>query len=322
MFRRAHLIVYLGLMIIFTAQFGASAHAYRTDGSIIHVEHFSAFTPDTDVQLYWPLNNSYSTSVDLKVISSPMNNTSIFWGHMFSFMNSQQGYLGFGIGGNVKVATVAIFGALNGTTDNPTGGCEIGVPFSKSGVGWQCFILYDWSLGNDYTLTLSKQDVDDAGNTWWQASILDHSVNSTTVIGSILAPPYYGMLGSISSTWNEYSTATTCNVVDTDAIFSSPYQLNTAGNHAPSQALLTYGNATCTDSNVEYLDGGAYETFAGINVNRTTPKNTYLWTQEPSTVSEVPEFPNTGSTGLLILTIWLPSLVTCGIFSRITRRRG
>ena len=272
---RVLILVYALVIIGLAAQLGPFAYAC-----------FSVYTPSTDVQLLWPLNNSYSISIGLKIISSPTNNTSIFWGHMFSFVNAQQGYVGFGLGGNVKVATVAVFGALNGTTPNPTGYCGVGVPFSTSGIGWQCFVTYDWNLGNDYTLTFAKQGTDSQGNIWWQATILDHSTNSTTIIGSMLAPSYFGLLGSESSTWNEYSTATTCSVVDTSAVFSSPYEMNAAGNYAPTKALVTYGNAKCPDSNVNYLGGGAYQVYAGANVNRTTAKQTYLWTQEPTTTSE------------------------------------
>jgi len=288
----------------------------RVGESINHVQHFSTTTPDTDVQLLWPLNNSYSTSVNLEIINSP-ENTSIFWGHMFTFMNTQQGYVVLGLGGSVKIAMAAVFGALNGTTSNPTGGCDIGVPFSKSGVGWQCFILYNWKIGSDYALQFSKLSTDINGDNWWQASILDHSTNSTTIIGSMLAPPYFGLLGSVSSTWDEYSTAANCNVADTRVVFSSPYQLNAAGKHAPIKALLTYGNTTCTDSNVQYLGGGAYQVDAGSNVNRTTAKQTWLWTQEPSTVSEeynqIPEFSIINPTSTLMATIsFLTILRACG----------
>ncbi len=286
---RVLILVYAVVIIGLAAQLGPFAYAC-----------FSIYTPSTDVQLQWPLNNNYSISIDLKIISSPTNNTSVFWGHMFSFMNTQQGYVGFGLGGDVKVATVAVFGALNGTTTNPTGYCGVGVPFSTSGLGWQCFITYDWTIGNDYTLTFAKQATDGQGNIWWQATILDHSNNSTTVVGSIIAPSYFGLLGSESSTWDEYSAATTCSVIDTSAIFSSPYEMSAAGNHAPIKALATYGNATCPDSNVKYLGGGAYQINAGANVNRTTAKQTYLWTQEPTTISEaytsVPELPTTNYT--------------------------
>jgi len=317
MTNRRIVLLCVALVLAITIPFGCPVFANsRVDESINHVQHFSTTTPDTDVQLLWPLNNSYSTSVDLDIINSP-ENTSIFWGHMFSFMNTQQGYVVLGLGGSVKIAMAAVFGALNGTTSNPTGGCDIGVPFSKSGTGWQCFVLYNWKVGSDYALQFSKLSTDIKGDNWWQASILDHSTNSTTIIGSMLAPSYFGLLGSVSSTWDEYSTAPNCNVPNTTVIFSSPYQLNAAGNHAPIKALLTYGNATCTDSNVQYLGSGAYQVDAGANVNRTTAKQTWLWTQEPSTVSEeynqIPEFSIINPTVILMATISFSSAFrACG----------
>ncbi|HYW00825.1 MAG TPA: DUF3472 domain-containing protein [Candidatus Acidoferrum sp.] len=326
MTKRGILLFCAGLMIAITIPSGHPAFATsQVDNSITHVQHFSIYTPDTDVQLLWPLNNSYSTSIDLKVINSPENNTSIFWGHMFSFMNTQQGYVGFGLGGDVKVATVAVFNALNGTTSNPAGGCDIGVPFSKTGTGWQCFILYNWKVGSDYTLQFSKWSTDTLGDNWWQATIYDYSNNSSTLIGNILTPTYYGLLGSASSTWDEYSTATTCNVLDTSVIFSSPYQMNTAGNHAPMKALVTYGNSTCTDSNVRYLGGGAYQADAGADVNRTLSKQTWLWTEEPPTISEaynpIPEFSTINSITILIVTISFSSILgSLGTFSATDRR--
>ncbi len=326
MTNRRILLFCVGLLIAITIPFGYPAFAIsQVDNSITHVQHFSIYTPDTDVQLLWPLNNSYSTSIDLKVISSPTNNTSVFWGHMFSFMNTQQGYVGFGIGGDVKVATVAVFNALNGTTSNPAGGCDIGVPFSKTGTGWQCFILYNWKVGSDYTLQISKRSTDTLGDNWWQATIYDYSNNSSTLMGNILTPAYYGLLGSVSSTWDEYSTATTCNVLDTSVIFSSTYQMNTAGNHAPMKALVTYGNSTCTDSNVRYLGSGAYQADAGADVNRTISKQTWLWTEEPSTISEaynpIPEFSTINSITILIVTISFSSILgSLGNFSASDRR--
>jgi len=80
------------------------------------------------------------------------------------------------------------------------------------------------------------------------------------------------------------------------AVFSYPYALNAAGNHAPSKAELTYDNTTCQDSNVLYLGREEYQADAGSNVTRTTPAKTWLWTQEPMLVSQsqttlpVPEF--------------------------------
>jgi hypothetical protein len=41
-----------------------------------------------------------------------------------------------------------------------------------------------------------------------------------------------------------------------------------------TNAEATYGNASCEDSNVQYLGGGAYQTDAGNNVTRTTPAKT------------------------------------------------
>ncbi|MGA2783750.1 MAG: DUF3472 domain-containing protein [Candidatus Bathyarchaeia archaeon] len=260
---------------------------------LFHVEHFSTLAPDTDVQLKWPLNNSYSMSMDLKVVQSPESQATIFWGHQFTFMNGERGYIGFGIGGNVKIATVAVFDAVSGNPYNSTGGCDIGVPFSTTGNGWQCFVVYKWKIGFNYRLQFSKlSDVN--GNEQWQGSVYDYATKSNSIIGSLLVSPAFGQLSSSSSTWDEYSTASSCDTTYTSAIFSSPYAMNSAGNHAPVKAQVTYGNSTCQDSNVQALGGGAYRADAGKNVTRTTPANTWLWTQEPTLVSQnstsVPEF--------------------------------
>ena len=247
--------------------------------------HFNTLAPDTDVQLQWPLNDSYSMSVDLKVVRAPESDASIFWGYQFTFMNGEKGFVAMGIGGMPKVATVGIFDAVNATTNNPSGGCESGISFLKSGNGYQCFVIFTWTLGSNYELQFSRLS-DSGGNEQWQGSIHDYSANSDTIIGDILVPAAFQQLSTNSSTWDEYSTASTCNTTSTTAIFSHPYALNVAGNHAPSQAVVTYGGNACQDSNVQYLGGGVYEADAGGNVTRSTPPQTFLWTTEPQLVSE------------------------------------
>jgi hypothetical protein len=247
--------------------------------------HFNTLAPDTDVQLSWPLNDSYSMSVDLKVIRTPESDASIFWGIQFTFMNGERGFVAFGIGGMPKVATMGVFDAANATTSNPTGGCTAGISFLRSGNGYQCFIIFNWNLGSNYQLQFSRLP-DSSGNEQWQGSIYDYSANSSTTIGDILVSPAYDQLSTNSSTWDEYSTAASCNTTPTSVIFSHPYALNAGGNHAPTKADVTYGGNVCQDSNVQYLGGGSYQADAGNNVTRTTPPQTWMWTQEPQLVSE------------------------------------
>jgi hypothetical protein len=242
--------------------------------------HFNTLAPDTDVQLLWPLNDSYSVSIDLKVVRAPQSDASIFWGYQFTFMNGERGFVAFGIGGMPKVATMGVFDAQNASTDNPTGGCSQGISFLKSGTGYQCFIIFDWNLGSNYRLQFSKTS-DSGSNEEWQGSVYDYSVNASTTIGDIIVSPDYGQLSTNSSTWDEYSTASACNTTPTSVIFSHPYALNAGGNHAPARAEVTYGGNSCQDSNVQYLGGGAYQADAGNNVTRTTPPFRWLWTQEP-----------------------------------------
>ena len=247
--------------------------------------HFNTLAPDTDVQLQWPLNESYSMSVDLKVVSAPQSDASIFWGYQFTFMNGEKGFVAMGIGGMPKVATVGIFDAVNATTNNPSGGCEPGISFLKSGNGYQCFVIFTWTLGANYQLQFSRLS-DLGGNEQWQGSIHDYSANSDTIIGDILVPVTFQQLSTNSSTWDEYSTASACNTSPTSVIFSHPYALNGGGNHAPTEAKVTYGGNVCQDSNVQYLGGGAYQADAGSNVTRTTPPQSFLWTTEPQLISE------------------------------------
>jgi hypothetical protein len=265
--------------------------------------HFNTLAPDTDVQLHWPLNDSYSMSVDLKVVKTPTSQATIFWGHQFNFMNGEKGYVAFGIGGNYKVATVGIFDAINANPYNSSGVCNNDVSLvSQYGQGWQCFVYYNWTIGFNYRMQISKlPDVN--GSEAWQGSLFDYSANSSTVIGSVLVSPGYGQLGALSSTWNEYTFAGSCDTTPTSVIFSYPYALNAAGNHAPLKAQVTYGNTTCQDSNVQYLGGGAYQADAGKNVTRTTPAQSWLWTQEPTLASQsstsVSEFQQVDPTILL-----------------------
>ncbi len=257
--------------------------------------HFNTKAPDTDVLLQWPIGGSYSMSLDVKVLRSPQSDAAIYWGHQFQFANNETGYLTLGVGGDSKVASFGIFDAMQGNPNNSSGVCDNVIGFLTAGIGSACFIFYNWNVGYDYRLRVSRiSDVN--GSEQWRGSVYDYSTNSTSIIGNILVSPTYGQLGILSSTWDEYATASSCDTPSASAVFSYPYALNTAGNHAPTMAELTYGNTTCQDSNVRYLGGGAYQADAGSNVTRTTPAKTWLWTQEPVLVSQsqislpVPQF--------------------------------
>ena len=275
-------------LVLLTFQVAWPAFA-TSHSDFIHADHFSTVAPDTDVQLQWPFNKSYSMSIDLKVLKSPESQASIFWGHQFTFMNGERGYIGFGIGGNIKIATVAVFDAIAGNPHNATGGCNIGVPFSTAGNGWQCFVEYDWQLGSNYRLDISRVS-DQNGNEQWEGSVYENFTKSSTIIGRLQVPSVFGQLGSISSTWNEYATASTCDTLYSSVIFSYPFSMNTAGNHAPIKAQVTYGNSTCVDSNIQYFGGGSYQSDVGNGITRTTPALTWLWTQEPKPSSPSTHF--------------------------------
>ncbi|MGA3109098.1 MAG: hypothetical protein ABSD99_06525 [Candidatus Bathyarchaeia archaeon] len=257
--------------------------------------HFNTKAPDTDVVLQWPIAGSYSMSLDVKVLKSPLSNAAIYWGQQYQFANNETGYITLGVGGNSKVTSFGIFDAIQGSPNNSSGVCDNVIGFLTTGTGSACFIFYNWNIGYDYRLQVSRiSDIN--GSEQWQGSIYDYSANSTSIIGNILVSPTYGQLGTLSSTWDEYATASSCDTPPSSAIISSPYSLNAAGNHAPSKAEVTYGNTTCQDSNVQYLGGGAYQADAGSNVTRTTPAKTWLWMQEPTLTAQsqtslpVPEF--------------------------------
>jgi hypothetical protein len=232
-------------------------------------------------------------SLDVKILKYPESNAAIYWGQQFQFANNETGYITLGIGGNSKLASFGIFNAIKGNPNNSSGVCDNIIGFLTTGTGSACFIIYNWNIEYDYRLQVSKiSDVN--GSEQWQGGIYDYSSSSKSIIGNILVASAYGQLGTFSSTWDEYATASACDTTPTSVLFSYPYALNSAGNHAPTSAEVTYGNTTCQDSNVQYLGGGAYQADAGNNVVRTTSAKTWLWTQEPSLISQsqisVPEF--------------------------------
>jgi hypothetical protein len=260
-------------------------------------------------------------SIDVKIVLSPESNAAIYWGHQFQFANNETGYITLGVGGNTKLASFGIFDAVQGIPNNSSGVCDNIIGFLTTGIGSACYLMYPWVLGNNYRLQVSRlSDVN--GSEEWQGSVYDHSTNSSSIIGNILVPQTYGQLGTRSSTWDEYATASSCDTTAASAILSSPYALNSGGNHAPTAAEVTYGNSTCQDSNVQYLGGGAYEADAGMNVTRTTAAGTWLWTQEPTLVSQsqisaAPEFP-------LVITPFLEFILITAvmIISRIRHGKG
>jgi hypothetical protein len=251
--------------------------------------------------------------VDVKVLQSPESNAAIYWGHQFQFANNQSGYITLGIGGNSKLVSFGVFDAYQGLPNNSSGVCDNVIGFLSTGIGSACFIIYPWSLGLDYRLQVSRvSDVN--GSEQWQGSVFDYASNSSSIIGHILVSQAFGQLGTVSSTWDEYATASSCDTVSASAIFSYPFALSPAGNHAPLNAEVTYGNSTCQDSNVRYLGGGAFQVDTGRNVTRTTPPGTWLWTQEPNLVSEsqvsLPEFSFTGPSALSIIFVALVAVVS------------
>jgi Domain of unknown function (DUF3472) len=277
--------------------------------------HFNTKAPDTDVQLHWPIPDSYSMSIDVKILESPESNAAIYWGHQFQFANNETGYITLGVGGNTKLASFGIFDAVQGVPNNSSGLCDNIIGFLSTGIGSACYLIYQWSLGYNYRLQITR--ISDAnGSERWQGSIYDYASNSNSIIGNILVAQTYGQLGTLSSTWDEYATAASCDTTSASAIFSYPYAQNSGGNHAPLKADLTYGNTTCQDSNVEYLGGGAYQADTGENVTRITPAGTLLWTEEPTLISQsqisAPEFPF-ANTPTLVLTMIAAALILCRI---------
>jgi hypothetical protein len=274
--------------------------------------HFNTKAPDTDVWLQWPLAGSYSMSIDVKVLRSPQSNIAIYWGHQFEFQNNESGYITLGVGETTKLVSFGIFDAVQGVPYNTSGICDNIIGFLTTGIGSACFIIYPWNIGYDYRLQVSRiSDVN--GSEQWQGSVYDYSSNSTSIIGNILVAPTFGQLGTISSTWDEYATAASCNTAPTSAVFSYPYAENSAGNHAPTEAEVTYGNSTCQDSNVQYLGGGAYEADAGQNFTRNTPAKTFLWTHEPNLISQgqisVPEIPASATPYIALVAIGAASMI-------------
>jgi len=256
--------------------------------------HFNTKAPDTDVQLHWPVAGSSSMSVDVKILTSPESKAAIYWGHQFQFANNETGYITMGIGGSTKVASFGIFDSIQGVPNNSSGVCDNVIGFLSTGIGSACYLMYQWSIGYDYRLKVSRI-ADANGSEQWQGSIYDYSSNSTSIIGNILVDQAYGQLGMVSSTWDEYAYYSTCNTPLSKVVFSYPNASGQEGSYGPSKAQVTYGNSTCQDSNVNYLGGGAYEADAGMNVSRTTAAEAWLWTQEPTLVSQnqvaAPEFP-------------------------------
>ena len=223
--------------------------------------------------------------IDLKILTSPESKAAIYWGHQFQFANNETGYITIGIGGTTKVASFGIFDAVQGNPENSSGICDNVIGFLNTGIGSACYLMYQWNTGYDYRLEISRV-ADANGSEQWQGSIYDYSSNSLSIIGNILVAPSYGQLGTVSSTWDEYAYYSTCNTPLSSAIFSYPNASNQGVGYAPVKAQVTYGNSTCQDSNVRYLGGGAYEADAGMNVTRTTAAGAWLWTQEPTLVSQ------------------------------------
>jgi len=253
----------------------------------------SAMGPNTYVGLYWPLANNYNFDIDLKVTEAPEANTGLFWAHQFQFVGGSGGYMGLQIVGSEMRAIFSIWGAI---TANPNTGQSNGCrELEEYGKVWSCGAKYDWKIGVNYRLRLWVTNKDSSGNQWWVGAINDYSTNSETIIGTILAPASFGLLSTWSTTWVEYFAYTTCDAPHTRAIFSYPYARNAGGDHAPQKAMVDYGTSGCNNTNVSYLGDGAYVLEAGQGVQRATPDQTPLWSQEPALVRQPPTSGTPGS---------------------------
>jgi hypothetical protein len=242
------------------------------------------------VDLTWPLSNYYNFDIDMKVTTVPGQDSGTFWSFQFGFVGAGGGYMGLQIIGSKHKVIFSIWGAINGNPNNngdtsppeTFNGCRT---VFDNGNAWQCLIDYNWQVGKNYRMRLWITTKESSGDQWWVGAISDYSTNNETTIGSILVPPNYGLLANWASTWVENFGYSTCDVPQTEAIFSYPYARNAASGHGPQAAKVTYGK-DCSDSNVQYLGNGAYALETGKGVQRSTADQTMLWSQEPTLVRQ------------------------------------
>jgi hypothetical protein len=255
--------------------------------------HFSGLTPDADVELFWTTDDNFNVSIDLRIVVTPETNMIVYWAHEFRFGDGGAGYLALGIGGSTKLAMMSVWGATQAETSGSDPGRESCFqtvsPLDQP--GWGCVLEFDWKLNQTYGLRIRALNKAPSGEEWWQATVSDYSTNAEKVIGKTLTPSTFGWLTQSTVTWVEYSLASSCDVPRTRAVFSNSQAHGPNGNRAPERARVRYPSA-CLNSNVQYVDNGAYVTEAGQNVVRTTWNETWLWTVEPHIIEHpIPEFP-------------------------------
>lgn len=151
----------------------------------------------------WPAQADGSSSLDwdLTVLRDP-GRTTYFWAHQWSFRRGETGYFGLQAhdrrddGTTGKLAVFSIWGAV-GCADNP--GCHAGVEGARF---WTCRLGYEWAAGRAYRLRVAMTD-----RRWWSASVTDLETGSSTLVGSIRVPRWWGGLdlgarGSV--VWTEF----------------------------------------------------------------------------------------------------------------------
>jgi hypothetical protein len=149
----------------------------------------------------WPVQ-LWQSDVNMTILSDPGPTSTYYWSHFFVFANSDSswsraGYTGLQTVGNGKKAIFSIWNGLAASGQT----CQ---PFSGEGVGYQCFIDYDFAVGHTYRLRIWQLASDSTG-VWWGGFVSDTATNAETVIGYIKTPSDSGLIKT-SFLFDEYFT--------------------------------------------------------------------------------------------------------------------
>ncbi len=250
---------YLGAGKIYTARIKGGTYGVKDlAGRPLAVDKVWSFTTNSLVGPQgtysdWSLPGSGYYNIDSPIF--PSNNPrpaagqvsqSYFYASQFAFTDGTVGYIGIQTDARGKRAVFSIWDATGASCSAVAGAiCQ---RFDGEGEGWQTMIPYNWVAGHSYRTRVWAVRTDASGE-WWLGAIIDDTLGTEAIIGSIHVPIGRGRLSGHITTWTEWygPHVTACNQLPISVIFFGPPRANGGTVYAGS-ARNWYGRGLCPSS--------------------------------------------------------------------------
>ena len=195
-----------------------------------------------------PGNDYYNIDTPIVPVNDPRPsrgqvNQAYFYASQFGFTGGPGGYAGIQTDANGKRAIFSIWDADQALCSGVAGAiCQ---PFGGEGVGYQTMIPYPWTARHAYRTRVWALNKDASGE-WWLGAILDDTLGTEAIIGSIHVPTGRGRLSGTIYTWVEWYApqASNCTQLPLSLVFFGRPRAN-AGSAEAGSPTNHYGAGAC-----------------------------------------------------------------------------